>query len=252
MAPRATAYSRPGSDRASTLDERALIAALRRGDRDALVEFFERSRPALLLTAGRLRVPPAEREGVVDDCLADAALRFMMSEAPAPQSLHAYLSRSLRNRVLNTARAQGRGDQRLLRAAGGGQGTEGVIAACCSEHALRASGGAAADELPPLSPALTRLVRALEQGMTEEEQLLATWVSHCVTQQEIAEWLGVGYKAASKRIERLRARLREAAMRYTAQLGGAERREVLAFLRRTALVPPPPPASREGKEGSAR
>ena len=65
------------------------------------------------------------------------------------------------------------------------------------------------------------------------------WMSHCVPQQEIASWLGIGGKAAAKRIERLRERLQRAAFAYIDAADGDERRELLTFLGRASLAPGP-------------
>jgi hypothetical protein len=106
----------------------------------------------------------------------------------------------------------------------------------CSEYARRAGGGG---EPTPLSPALERLAAALERGLSEVERQLAVWLSHCAPQREIAAWLGIAYKAAAKRIERLRARLQSAALRHLETAEGDERRELLTFLGRASLAPGP-------------
>ena len=64
-------------------------------------------------------------------------------------------------------------------------------------------------------------------------------MSHCVPQAEIAAWLGLGGKAAAKRMERLRERLQRAALYYIDAAGGDERRELLTFLGRASLAPGP-------------
>jgi RNA polymerase sigma factor (sigma-70 family) len=205
------------------MGDQALVAALRCEDEGALREFFLRFRPALLLAARRLGVDAGERAALVDDCLADVAVHLITSDAPAPRSLPAYLARSLRNRVLNAARGRARAERREL------------------EEALWAEPAAAPGEsdAPPLAPALRRLAAALEGMLDEEERLLTVWMSHCVPQPEIAAWLGIGSKAAAKRIERLRERLQRAALGYIETVAGDERRELLTFLGRASLAPGP-------------
>jgi DNA-directed RNA polymerase specialized sigma24 family protein len=212
----------------------ALVAALRCEDEGALREFFLRFRPGLLQVAGRCGVDPGERETLVDDCLADVAVRLIASDAPPPQSLPGYLARSLRNRWLNQVRSRERAERR-----GRGEVPEqdAPLAAGSSEHAVRVS--APADEAPSLSPALLRLAAALEAPLTDEDRLLVVWMSRLVPHAEIAGWLGIGPKAAAKRIERLRERLQLAAFTYLERVEGDERRELLSFLDRAALAPKP-------------
>jgi DNA-directed RNA polymerase specialized sigma24 family protein len=220
------------SGRRSAMGDPALVAALRCEDEGAVREFYLRFRPMLRRAAGRLGVDPGERDTVVDDCLADVAVHLITSSTPPPRSLPAYLARSLRNRVLNGARARAR-----IRVARPDQAdpTEAELAGS-SEHARRASGEAGA---APISPALERLAAALERTLTDDERLLAVWMSHCAPQRDIAIWLGIAHKAAAKRIERLRERLQLAALRHLETTDGDERLELLTFLGRAALAPGP-------------
>jgi len=212
------------------MGDAALVAALRCEDDGALREFYLRFRPMLVRAAGRLGVDPGERDTLVDDCLADVAVHLITSSAPPPRSLPAYLARSLRNRVLNGARALARARRRDP-AGAPADPTEAALAGSY-EHARRASG---AIHPTPLSPVLERLAAALERDLTEDERLLAVWMSHCAPQRDIAVWLGIAYKAAAKRIERLRERLQLAALRHLETTDGAERRELLTFLGRASL-----------------
>jgi RNA polymerase sigma factor (sigma-70 family) len=222
------------------MGDQALVAALRCEDEGALREFFLRFRPALVLAARRLRVDPGEVDALVDDCLADVAVHLITSDLPPPRSLPAYLARSLRNRVLNGLRARARAEQRLAeqgRPDEAGDALDGAVAACCSDHALRASG--AQVEPPALAPTLARLANALAATLVEEDRLLTVWLSHCVPPREIAAWLGLGDRAVAKRIERLRERLQLVALRLLEAAEGDERRELLIFLGRASLAPAP-------------
>jgi RNA polymerase sigma factor (sigma-70 family) len=229
------------------MGDQALVAALRCEDEGALREFFLRFRPALVLTARRLGVDPDELDPTVDDCLADVAVHLIGSGGPPPRSLPAYLARSLRNRVLNGLRARGRAERRLLEAAG--DTPEGAIAACCSDHAVRASGGR--DDPLPLAPALRRLAQALEAALGEDERALAVWLSHCVPTREIAAWLGLGERTAAKRIERLRERLQLAALSHLETADEGDRPELLAFLGRASLAPAPAARLRAARAADA-
>lgn len=221
--------------RRPAMGDPALVAALRCEDEGALREFFVRFRPALLLAARRLGVDPGERDAVVDDCLADVAVHLITSDAPPPRSLPAYLARSLRNRVLNDLRARSRAERR------NGEvrldASDESRSAGCSEHALRSSAGP--PDAPPMSAPLQRLAAALEGPLTEEERVLAVWMSHLVPPAEIAAWLNIAPKTAAKRIERLRERLQHAALEHVEGTEGDERQELLVFLDRAALASGP-------------
>jgi len=222
------------SGRRPAMGDAALVAALRCQDEGALREFYLRFRPALVGAAGRLGVAPGDRETAADDCLADVAVHLITTSGPPPQSLTAYLARSLRNRILNGARARARAQGREPGAPPHGP-TEAELAGT-SEHARRASG---ALESLPLSPALQGLAAALERELRDDERLLVVWMSNCAPARDIARWLGIAYKAAAKRIERLRERLQTAALRYLETTDGEERQELIAFLGRASLAPRP-------------
>jgi len=216
------------------MGDAALVAALRCEDEGALRELYLRFRPMLLAVAARCGVAPGERETLVEDCLTDVAIHFITAAAPPPRSLAAYLARSLRNRVLNVERARRRAAAAEVSDAAEGPG-EWQLAGS-SEHARRASG---ALDAAPLSPALQGLAEALVSGLSEDDRLLAVWMSHCAPTRDIAVWLGIAHKAAQKRVERLRERLQGAALRYVESVGGEERRELLTFLGRATLAPGP-------------
>lgn len=239
--------ARTVAGRRPAMGDQALVAALRCEDEGALREFFLRFRPALVLTARGLGVDPGELDALVDDCLADVAVHLIGSAGPPPRSLPAYLARSLRNRVLNGHRARARAERRL--AAGAGGTPEGAGGACCSDHAVRSSGGR--EEPSPLAPALRRLAGALGAALGEEDRLLAVWLSHCVPARDIASWLGLGERTAAKRIERLRERLQLAALRHLEAAEGGDRRELLAFLGRASLAPAPAARFRAARAADA-
>jgi hypothetical protein len=92
---------------------------------------------------------------------------------------------------------------------------------------------------PDDSPALERLAAVLERELDDDERLLVVWMSNCAPSRDIARWLGIAYKAAAKRIERLRERLQTVALRHVETTDGDERRELLGFLGRAALASRP-------------
>lgn len=72
----------------------------------------------------------------------------------------------------------------------------------------------------------------IEEGLTEEEELILSWVSGWVPQSHIAEWLGITHGAARNRVMRLRARLKEVAPQHAATFTGREHAELTDFFRR--------------------
>lgn len=205
---------------ARALGDAALVDAMRRGDNGALREFLIRFEPLLEHHAHRLGASGGERDDLVGDTLEDAALALLAPDATTPRSIPAYLVTSLRNRLLNSRRVSG-GVRRVRECAANGA----AIAddALCSESSQRASAGPAW-EPPRPSRAIASLAGVLLEDLSEEERVLLVWVSHHVPYREIALWLGIGYAAVGKRVERLRARLRARADRHIAAASDAERR----------------------------
>ena len=76
----------------------------------------------------------------------------------------------------------------------------------------------------------------VEEGLTEEEEMIMSWVSHNVSQTDIAEWLGSTPGAVRTRVWRLRNRLKETSERYATAFTGRERRELDDFFRRMYAV----------------
>jgi DNA-directed RNA polymerase specialized sigma24 family protein len=144
--------------------------------------------------------------------------------------------RGLRNRVLNDMRARGRLARRVEAGSGasdgGGGSDEAAVDGCSSEYVRRISAGPEAQEAVGMAPAVERLAAVLDAAMTADERVVATWLANGVTQRQIAAWLGVSDAAASKRVSRLRARLRVVAARHAAGAEAGDRRILAGFLRR--------------------
>jgi hypothetical protein len=66
--------------------------------------------------------------------------------------------------------------------------------------------------------------------------MIMSWVSQNVSQTDMAKWLGVTPGAVRTRVWRLRLRLKETSLRYTAAFTGRERRELDDFFRRMYAV----------------
>jgi DNA-directed RNA polymerase specialized sigma24 family protein len=230
-------------------DDATLVAALRREERQAFAELYGRFAPRLARLARLWGVPDGEREPLAAEVLGDVAMSLVRHAAPAPRSLAAYLATALRRRVGVAARARGR-RARLAGAADDSRGDARPVAPpshdpeitgdvgrlLCSEHALRAADPDASPA--PLDPAVARLAGHLIAGIGDDDRRLLLWLAHDVPLRTAAGWLGIGYEAAGKRAQRLRARLRRKAEEHVAALGDAEGRAVRAILRRAGAPTP--------------
>ena len=240
-----------------TASEAELVTAVRQGDFEALREFYARFEPLLARYAARAGLDVECWEDEAHDALCDVVLALTAGDArTAMRSVHGYIMRAFRNRMLDARRASRRRDEREQGISpGADDGGERLVLAGCSEHAIRESAGAGA-ELAGMSPALARLARVLDDALSTDERQMLEWVSHAVPMREIARWLDVGYSAAKVRLSRLRSRLRERALRHVNECAGAERAELVEFFRRSAgsvrpLSPPPNPARRVMDRGGS-
>lgn len=239
---------------ARALGDAALVAALATGDVATWGEFDARFRPLLEAYARRVHIPAALWPQCVDEVLADEAMR-LADGAPVPAHLGPYLVRASYHALLRARRAAARRERRYGAASldapddapsfGGPGGAERVVLALCSAAARRASHGPrAADGAPAAwdapddvgSDGASRVVAAaaaaLAARLTDAERQLLVWVAEEVPRRQIAEWLGDGYEAVRKRVQRLARRLQGEARRYAASLPAAERHEFERFLRR--------------------
>ena len=215
-----------------------LVAAMQRGQPGSFSEFFARFAPLITALARARRLPNAELTERVTDFLDDVALRLARAATPVPRTLAAYLAASFRRRDFNRIRDL-RCRERLRDAysTDANDASERVVAGASSENALTASRGPGWDGAP-LSPAVERLALVLEQRLTGEERQLLAWLGARVPQREIATWLGATHGATRTRIARLRARLRDAAMRHAYTLDGADRAAITRFFRRVDIEVP--------------
>jgi hypothetical protein len=92
-------------------------------------------------------------------------------------------------------------------------------------------------EPSPLPVSLERLVAAMEEGLSEDERQLLSWVAQRISFTMIAMWLNEPRSTVVSRVTRLRIRLLEAAYRYSWWLDRVGHAEVLKFFRRTGVFP---------------
>jgi DNA-directed RNA polymerase specialized sigma24 family protein len=212
-----------------------IVVAMRRGEPAAFEQYLERFHRILLDYARRAGVAPSERDELVSELLDDVAIQLITRSGPLPQNPRMYLLSALRHRLLN--RKRGRERRRRVvseaaRASYAGRDPEASdSAAGCSEEMLRASHGPEW-EGAPLPRVLERLAGRLSEALRDDERLLLVAVAENIPQREIAEWLGVSYVVARKRLERLRARLTDVAMQYANTLEPDDARELQRFFHR--------------------
>ena len=209
-----------------------LVAAVRRGDTEAIDEFLERFQEVVMSQAKVLRVPPTEWRGWTSDLLCDVVVGLMGNTGGSPRSVVAYLITAARNKHRAAQRDWSLRQTRLDERATSLGGAERVLATACSEFSARST--YAPDWEPaPLPPVLDRLVSAMEHAMTPDERRLLSWVAQRTSFSTIARMLGEQRSTIVKRVTRLRARLIETALRFGESTATSERAELVRFLRRT-------------------
>lgn len=212
-----------------------ILVAMRRGEALAFERFIARFHRILLDYARRAGVPPSERDELVSELLDDVAIQLMTRSAPLPQNPRMYLLSALRHKLLNRKRGTARRQRVVSEAARAAYADRdlaaGEAAVGCSEEMQRASRGPDW-ESAPLPRVLERLAGRLSEALGDDERMLLVAVAENIPQREIAEWLGVSYALARKRLERLRARLTEVAMQYANTLEPDDARELQRFFHR--------------------
>ena len=230
-----TVERQAASSSAGAMKDYDIVVAMRRGEAAAFEQYVERFHRILLDYARRAGVPPAERDELVSELLDDVAIQLMTRSAPLPQNPRMYLLSALRHKLLNRKRGSERRRRMVSEAARAAYGDRdpatGETAAGCSEEMLRVSRGPEWEDAP-LPNVLERLASRLSEALTDDERLLLVAVAENIPQREIAEWLGVSYALARKRLERLRARLTDVAMHYANSLEPDDARELQRFFHR--------------------
>ena len=235
-APRATSEGTSSMRKAGdAVKDYDIVVAMRRGEAVAFEHYIERFHRILLDYARRAGVAASERDELVSELLDDVAIQLITRSAPLPQNPRMYLLAALRHKLLNRKRGSERRRRVVSEAARAAYAdrdpSAGESAAGCSEEMLRASHGPEW-EGAPLPRVLERLAGRLSESLREDERQLLVAVAENIPQREIAEWLGVSYAVARKRLERLRARLTDVAMQYANTLEPDDARELQRFFHR--------------------
>lgn len=216
-----------------------LIGAMRTGVGAAVDEFIERYQSVAFSCARSHRIPADELDHWVKQLLNDVAL-WLMARTEVPASLVGLVRACSHRRATSRERAlRARRcieEQNLVE-------LEGMSDDGRHEHALSTttSQGSIRDTVDPtydpspLPLSLEQLVSAMEEGLTDDERQLLSWVSQRVSYTTIAIWLNEPRSTIVTRVTRLRVRLLEAAYQYAWWLDRAEHAEVLRFFRRTGV-----------------
>ena len=214
------------------VSDAALVAAVRRGESDAIDEFLERFQEVVMSQAKLMRIPSAEWRSWTSDLLCDVVISLMDGTQSSPRSVVAYLITAARNKHRAAQREWSIHRTRIAERATELSGAERVLASACSESSLNAT--YAPDWEPaPLPPVLNRLVSVMECAISRDERHLLSWVAQRTSFSTIARMLGEKRPTIVKRVTRLRARLVAVALRFGESLDIRERTELVRFLRRT-------------------
>ena len=235
-APRATSEETSSMRKAGdAVKDYDIVVAMRRGEAVAFEHYIERFHRVLLDYARRAGVAAGDRDELVSELLDDVAIQLITRSAPLPQNPRMYLLAALRHKLLNRKRGSERRRRVVSEAARAAYADRdpaaGESAAGCSEEMVRASHGPEW-EGAPLPRVLERLAGRLSEALGDDERQLLVAVAENIPQREIAEWLGVSYAVARKRLERLRARLTDVAMQYANTLEPDDARELQRFFHR--------------------
>jgi DNA-binding CsgD family transcriptional regulator len=234
---------RSGSDDTTPWElasDRVLVDGLRARHPEAVEEFIRRFISLASRYARWLRIPATERNHWVADLLYDVAMTLGRGSAAPPGHLASYVAGACRLRARHQLAVEASYRRRVVEALANihGEGSEfrqDAVMELCSEYSLRDARGPDW-EPPPIAPVLERLVSAIEEGVTADERRVLQWLGDQVSYTEIAKRLGITRPAAVSRIQRLRARLIEAAFRFGSGLERGERAELVRFLRRAGVV----------------
>ena len=222
--------------RYAVLSDRALCAALRAHDGEAVEEFIRRYQALVLIQARRLRISPEERTAWAIDLLYHVASAIASDRAAIPRAVAPYLVAACRRKAHSEWRERTSRERWQMQCADDtGALDQRAVVSACSEASVRSTYGP--DWEPIALPAvLERLVSVFEEGISPEERQLLSWIGQRTSYTQVAEWLGISRAAAVKRVTRLRNRLIEAALRFGASLDPADLAELARFLRRTGVV----------------
>ena len=219
--------------RVHALGDATLVAAMRADDAWAWGEFVVRFTSPLESYARALRIPESDWDVCITEVIENEAMRLAAPGQQVPERLASYLVRAVRNRWLRLKRSRLCRERYYLRVA---EGVERVVLTASSESAVRDSYGPA-EEPEALSAAREKILAALRRELTHDEEMILGWAAQAIPHRQIAEWMGMSYDAATKRIWRLCRRLRVRLAAHIAALPPEEQRDALRIVPLAVAVP---------------
>jgi DNA-directed RNA polymerase specialized sigma24 family protein len=216
------------------LADGALVEAMRSGDPAAFQAFRERFAPLLEAYAFIMRIPTMDWPECIEDVLTDAAIRWIDPGGELPKQMSAYLKGMVRHAYFNKRRSAE--FEAKIAALSESEGTEPVLRALYGDSTVQAARGLADEADECTIRALRALAVMLKESLSKEEQLVIGWTALRVPYRTIAELIGAGYEATSKRIQRLQRKLRDVAIAKHFRFSPDEQREIDRFLRRVLAL----------------
>lgn len=199
------------TEKTRQLGDSDLIAAMRRDELFAFVEFIDRFRHLAWNEARGLGIESSVRKSWTEEVLHDCALALTRDAARIPGNVAGYIVVSVRRRFFAERRKEA--------------GTNQLLGSYADE--LRASEQVDQTELPE---PLMRLAKSLASQITEEEEALLEWKRRKLGYTQAAAWLGVKRDTVAHRTLRLTARLQKATQEFLESLGDEEIQIVQRFI----------------------
>jgi hypothetical protein len=221
-----------------SLTDAELVEAMRQYQPVAWTEFHARFRPVLEHYAERSRIPETEWSVCIGEVLSEESVR-LTARPTTPPRLTGYLIRAVRHRWLRMRRESDTRHRLYRYAANDPESQRPVVQTVVSEATRRAANDPTAVPLPTAgeSAALRHWIMLVRHELTQDEIQLLQWAAELVPRPVIAEWLGIGYHAARKRVTRAMERARALARACERHLPPEEREEVRRLLRRAGALP---------------
>lgn len=214
-------------------DERALLAAIRRGEERAIERFHATYELRLIDIARNLGVPLGERENAVLEFLS-VSVESLFASRVIPRSLAAYVTASFCNFIKDRQRAESTRRERESDACSDvGESGERVALDSCSEYSARMAAGGAAPEAASRG-VRRRLVGAVLDSLSDGDRELLRYRAK-LSLRESAELAGLTYGNAKVRMYRIRANALIVARNLVRELPERDRAELAGFLRRSGL-----------------
>lgn len=230
------------------LNDADLVRAMRKDEPAAWREFYARFRPVLEEYAVRTRIPESEWDVCIGEVLNEEAIRLTGRSAVASR-ITGYLVKAVRHRWLRVRRDHATRQRLYRQAANDPDARRPVVRAVVSEATRRASEDPSADAAETgASPALRHMAALVRRGLTAEESQLLDWAGDLIPRPLIADWLGVGYHAARKKVTRAIERARAQVRVCEQELSPREIAEWHRLLKRAGVLP----SDDEGPESGRR